>query len=65
MFQFTVRPDDSIGVHDQIHGDFADGRELIAFVERARFDGVFHLLDELQVERNTRGWIESKNHKVY
>ena len=62
VFQLPVRADHGIGVHDQVLGDLADSRELIALAERTCFHRVLHLLHELEVERNAGGLIQSKDH---
>ena len=62
VFQLPVRADHGIGVHDQVLGDLADGRELIALPQRACFHRVLHLLHELEVERNAGGLVEPEDH---
>ena len=50
------------GIHHQVLGDFANSRELVAFPESACFHRVLHLLNQLQVKRDTGGLIDSKDH---
>ena len=62
VFQFPVRANDCVGVHDQVLGDPTDSRELISFAECTCFYRVLHLLHELEVERYTGGLIQTKDH---
>jgi hypothetical protein len=63
VLQLPVRAHNRIGVHDQILGQLADGRELIALTESAGFDRVLHLLHELEIKGSARRLIEPKDHR--
>ena len=57
VLQLPVRAHYSVGVHDQILGNLADGWELISFTERACLHRVLDLLHELHIERDARGLV--------
>ena len=51
-FQFEIGASDRIGIDQKLPGQDANGRHLRARHKPARRHQVFHLVDDLQVDRN-------------
>jgi hypothetical protein len=62
MLELAVGFGDGIWVDDERFGHLSDARQLIARAESAGFDGVFHLLHELEVDGNAGAVVESADH---
>src|SRR5687768_7446701 len=53
VFELAVRLGDRVWVDHEFLRQGADARQLLPWPHRARLDGVFHLLHQLEVDRNT------------
>ena len=50
VLEFPVRLGHCVGIDDKPLGEWPNTRQLLAGSEDTRFDGVLHLLDQLQVD---------------
>jgi len=64
MFELVVRLGDGVGADDELFGEGADARKLIAVLERAGFGSVTDLLHQLEVEGLAAYWGEFEEHAV-
>src|SRR5208283_2253157 len=62
MLKFAVGAHDRVRVHHEVFGRLSNGRELIARLQCARFNGVSDLLHQLEVHRQASGRIETEEH---
>ena len=63
MFELAIGLGHGVGIHDELFREGPDAGQLLAGLQRARFDGVFHLLDQLEINRHARRRIRlEKNH---
>ena len=51
-FQLQVSPRHGVGIDDELFGQHADGRNLLAGSQPARRREVLHLIDNLEIDRN-------------
>src|SRR5581483_10645369 len=60
LFQLAISPGNGVGIDRQLLGEHTDGRQLLARRQAAGRHLVFHLIDDLQVDRHAivRGDVE-------
>ena len=62
MLALPIRLRDGVGVDDEFLCQWSDAGQLLAWPERPGLNAVLHLLHELEVNRDARRWIGSKQH---
>jgi hypothetical protein len=63
VFELAVRLGHGIGIDHQFLRQRTNTRQLLASAQRTRLDGVFHLLHQLQVNRDARRRVGAKQHR--
>ena len=58
MLELAIRLGDGVRIDREVGDDLANGRQLVADVERAEAECVLHLPHDLQIGRNSRLWVE-------
>ena len=64
VLEFPVRLRDSVRIDDEPLGERPDTRQLLARSQGTCFNGVLHLLDQLQVDRDAGGGIGAEEARV-
>ena len=62
VLELAVGLGDRVGIDHELLRERPDAGQLIARPQRARFDGVLHLLHQLQVDGHARRGMWSDNH---
>ena len=65
VLELSIRFRDGIGVDHELLRQRPDSRQLIARPQRAGFDGVLHLLHQLEVNRDAEGRVGPEEHQYH
>ena len=62
VFELAIDLGDRVWIDDQLLGQRPDAGQLLARAQRAGFDGVLHLLHQLEVDGDAGGRIRAEQH---
>src|SRR5439155_14428670 len=63
VFELAISLGHGIWIDHELLRQRTDARQLLARTQRSRFDAVFHLLHQLQINRHARRGIGTKQHQ--